>query len=245
METRACPAPIISITSVTGGEASGSIAVALSLSEASTLPVRVTVSARDFIDSDPWTLATDGAGNRPDFDGAPEEYTFVPGSTGLTAHVPLIDERLKVSISNAVNATLAETTEVEATIVDNDALPVMSISTARTLHVHDEVTTFAAAFSLSRPTEKNVWIWTRFPESGLGSGTRLRAAGGGTPPEWKNNPFTGYQLAGSTGFEVQVEVIGEAQATDNETEWYRVFFQTIVGSSELVIESAVLNPKRN
>ena len=108
--------PTVSVGSTSGPEGDGSLAFSVRLSAASQQTVKVGYATAD-------DTATAGS----DYTAVEGELTFAAGTTELTIEVAIADdaldeedERFTVTLSDAVNATLAATATATGTITDDD-----------------------------------------------------------------------------------------------------------------------------
>ncbi|MCA0352712.1 MAG: CSLREA domain-containing protein [Chloroflexi bacterium] len=149
-------APTISVNEASANEGSGApgqINVPVTLSNASYLPISV-----EFI-------TTDGTANESsDYTTITGTLNFAPGETSKTIAIAVVgdlidepDETINVALSNAVNTTISND-EAVATILDDDATPVINVTNGEAAEGNSGSVTVTLNVSLSNPSSSAITV---------------------------------------------------------------------------------------
>ncbi|MGI9212317.1 MAG: Calx-beta domain-containing protein, partial [Methylococcaceae bacterium] len=171
--------PELSIQGVTlqeGDTGTRDAVLTISLSQASTQTISVTVNTQD-------DTATAGKDYTPLLAAV---VSFAPGVTSQSISVPVLgdvlyegDERLSVSLTNPRNALLkAGLTPAYVTIQDDDPLPVVSISASNSAVIEgqDGQTSVSVKLSLSQASERQVSVAWETADATANAGSDYIAA---------------------------------------------------------------------
>ncbi len=197
------PPPSVAFTAATTSfpEAAGltSVPVALSTASGKTITVPYTV-----------TLGTASAADVAVSDGT---LTFAPGVTTQSIPVMIIqdlidedDETFTLTLGTPANATLGTNASDLVTIVDDDAPPTMSITTASE-SVPESVGTVALTVALSAPSGKDITV------AFTGSGTATQGADYSYAPVSQTFDFP----AGTLSQTITITVVDDTLDEPNET----------------------------
>ncbi|MBM7841752.1 beta strand repeat-containing protein [Herpetosiphon giganteus] len=149
-------APTISVNAASANEGSGTpgqITVPVTLSNASYLPISV-----EFV-------TTDGTASAPsDYTTITGTLNFAPGETSKTIDIATVgdlidepDETINVALSNAVNTTISND-EAIATILDDDATPVITVANGEVSEGNSGSVTVTLNVSLSNPSSSLITV---------------------------------------------------------------------------------------
>jgi len=196
--------PALSINDVTvteGNSGATNALFTLSLSAPSGQNVTVNIATQD-------GTATAGV----DYVPQAGTVTFPPGTISLAVAVPVFgdvlgepNETFLVNLSGAANATIADG-QGQGTIIDDDALPAISINDATVVEGDSGTTNAAFIVSLSSPSGQTVSVNYSTQDGTATAGSDYTAASGTLtfPP-------------GTTVLPLAVSVIGDAAPEANET----------------------------
>jgi hypothetical protein len=196
--------PAISIADVSVGEGDAGATMAtfvLALSGSSELPVSVSYTTKN---------GTAIAGS--DYSAASGSASFAPGATSTQIGVPVsgdavreLDETFGMSLTDAVNATIADG-EATATIVNDDVMPSISIGDVSVTEGAAGTTAANFTLTLSGPTDLPVSVTYSTADGTATAGSDYTAASG-----------TVSFAPGATSTEVAVLVAGDALRELDET----------------------------
>jgi hypothetical protein len=206
------PASSLAIANATiqeGNAGSTNVSVTVTMSPASTQQVTVN-----------WATANGSATSGADYTTGSGTVTFAPSTTVQTILVPVLgdlldepDETFTITLSNPVNATVANGTST-VTIVDDDPTPTLSINDVPTTEGTGGSTTASFTVTLSAASGRTVTV-----NYATANGTAT------TPADYTAVSGTLTFAPGTTSAQVPVTIISDAVGEPNET-----FTVTLSGS---------------